>query len=112
LGVDGFEDILEEFPPAFEPVKLLCRELRRISFPYWDGLVVGTPGEPKVLYEPIIKAFDEAIHDVKLTENNQCIGSLRFCIIAWIFVERLEMERSNHSIKEVQGNTTTTAQVQ
>lgn len=65
MYVDGLESILEEFPPAFNCLKPLCRELRRVLFPCRDGLFVGTPWDPNVLYEPIIEAFDEAIHEVK-----------------------------------------------
>jgi Fungal protein kinase len=69
MGVDGFEDILEEFPPHFDCVKPLCRELRGILFPYRKGLFIGTPKDPEVLYGPIIKAFDKAIDDVKAAEE-------------------------------------------
>jgi Fungal protein kinase len=69
MAVKGLEYILEEFPPHFNCVKPLCRELRGILFPYREGLFVGTPKDPKVLYEPIIKAFDHAIDDVKSKEK-------------------------------------------
>ncbi|KJZ71102.1 hypothetical protein HIM_09521 [Hirsutella minnesotensis 3608] len=70
MHVDGFEDILEEFPqPKFDCVKPLCRELRGILFPYRDGLFIGTPKDPEILYGPIIKAFDKAIDDVKAMEG-------------------------------------------
>ncbi|KAH8751100.1 hypothetical protein F5883DRAFT_472292 [Diaporthe sp. PMI_573] len=68
MGVDGFEDILEEFPPHFDCVKPLCREMRGILFPYREGLFVGTPKDPEILYEPIIEAFGKAIDDIKGTE--------------------------------------------
>lgn len=55
MGVNGFEELLEEFPPSFDCVKTLCREIREILFPYRDGLLVGTPpGPPEKLYESII----------------------------------------------------------
>ncbi|EFQ97876.1 FunK1 protein kinase [Nannizzia gypsea CBS 118893] len=69
MGVDGFEDILEEFPSSFECVKPLCREIRGILFPYKDGLFTGTPRNPEVLYEPTIRAFDQSIEDIKTTET-------------------------------------------
>ncbi|XP_044714761.1 kinase [Hirsutella rhossiliensis] len=54
MHVDGFEDILEEFPqPKFD----------------WDGLFVGTPKDPEILYGPIIKAFDKAIDEIKAMEG-------------------------------------------
>ena len=31
---DGFEDILEEFPPTFDGIKPLCREVPSILFPH------------------------------------------------------------------------------
>jgi hypothetical protein len=68
MGVDGFEDILDEFPPHFNSVKPLCRELRGILFPYREGLFIGTPKDPEVLYGPIIKAFDNAVEEFKAAE--------------------------------------------
>jgi hypothetical protein len=65
MGVDGFEDILDKFPQSFECVRPLCRELRRILFPYRNGLFTGTPVDPEVLYGPIIKAFNKAIGDTR-----------------------------------------------
>ena len=67
MYVDGFEDILEEFAPHFDRVKPLSKELRSILFLYREGLFVGTPKEPKVLYTPI-EAFSKAIDNIKATE--------------------------------------------
>lgn len=65
MHVDKFEDILKEFPHAFDPVKLLCRKIRGILFPYKDGLLIGTPSDPpERLYDPIVEAFDNAIADI------------------------------------------------
>ncbi|OAX81630.1 hypothetical protein ACJ72_04029 [Emergomyces africanus] len=62
MQAGGFEYLLQEFPPDFECVKPLCKTVRRILFPYGEeGLIVGTPQDPKKLYDPIIKAYDEAI---------------------------------------------------
>nr|KMM71664.1 hypothetical protein CPAG_07967 [Coccidioides posadasii RMSCC 3488] len=61
VEADIFEVILAtEFPPVFDCVKPLCRELRGILFP-----VRGTPKDPEILYGPIIKAFDKAIDSIK-----------------------------------------------
>ncbi|EDN02619.1 predicted protein [Histoplasma mississippiense (nom. inval.)] len=68
MGVDGFEDILNEFPQPFGCVKPLCKELRGILFPYRNGLFTGTPKDPEILYRPIIYAFDKAIDDIKAME--------------------------------------------
>ncbi|XP_044714731.1 kinase [Hirsutella rhossiliensis] len=51
MDANGFEDILEEFP---QPE---------------DGLFIGTPKDPEILYGPIIKAFDKAIDDIKALEG-------------------------------------------
>ncbi|KAF2457385.1 hypothetical protein BDY21DRAFT_385711 [Lineolata rhizophorae] len=65
MQIDGFEDILEEFPqPEFNCVKPLCREVRGILFPY-RGLFVGTPQDPETPYGPIIGALDRAIDDIR-----------------------------------------------
>ena len=59
MYADGFDEILEEFPPAFDCVKPLCTKIRGILFPLQDGrLFTGTLSDPKALYEPIIEAFD------------------------------------------------------
>jgi len=65
MHIDGFEDILDEFPQAFNCVKPLCRNIRGILFPYSEGLLVGTPpGPPEKLYDAIIGAFDNAVADI------------------------------------------------
>jgi hypothetical protein len=63
IHTDGFKDILEEFPAAFDGVKPLCRELRSILFPLTrDGeLDLATPAYPNTLYNSIIKAFERSI---------------------------------------------------
>ncbi|KMU89681.1 hypothetical protein CIHG_07488 [Coccidioides immitis H538.4] len=62
MSVDRFDDILSEFPPWFECVKPLCNAVQDILFPYGKkGLIVGTPQDPKRLYDPIIKAYEDAI---------------------------------------------------
>ena len=66
MGISGFEAILREFPQAFDCVKPLCKKIRGILFPFRkDGsLDTGTPTDPKKLYGPILKAFDEAIAEI------------------------------------------------
>jgi len=64
MHVDEFENILKEFPLAFDCVKPLCKEIRVILFPLLKSgaLFTGTPSDPpKDLYDPIIEAFDSAI---------------------------------------------------
>jgi Fungal protein kinase len=63
MHADGFEEILDEFVPAFDCIKPLCRKLRSIIFPLLkDGkLDLRTPADPSTLYKPIIKAFEDAI---------------------------------------------------
>ena len=70
MGVDGFEDILEEFPSIFDHLKPLCLEIRGILFPYKDGLFTGTPPDPEKLYGPILEAFDEAIAKIASAEGS------------------------------------------
>ncbi|KAL1973895.1 hypothetical protein VTN31DRAFT_5455 [Thermomyces dupontii] len=61
-----FDYVLDkEFPPELESLKPLCRSLRRILFPFnGDEIFTGTPKNPKVLYVPMLKAFDKAISDL------------------------------------------------
>ncbi|EEH36517.2 hypothetical protein PAAG_06935 [Paracoccidioides lutzii Pb01] len=62
MEAGGFEYLLQEFPPGFECVKPLCRTIQGVLFPYGkEGLIVGTPQDPKWLYDPIIKPYDDAI---------------------------------------------------
>ncbi len=63
MHTDGFKDILNEFAPAFDCIKPLSEKVRSILFPLTrDGeLDLGTPADPNTLYEPIIKAFGDAI---------------------------------------------------
>ena len=71
MHIDGFEDILDGFPQAFDCVKPLCRKIRGILFPYENGLLVGTPpGAPDKLYDSIIQAFDDTISELADTEGN------------------------------------------
>jgi serine/threonine protein kinase len=70
MHADGLEDILDEFPQAFDCVKPLCREIRGILFPYKDGLFIGTPLEPEKLYGPILKVFNEAIPEITRIEQS------------------------------------------
>ncbi|KAM4067835.1 kinase [Hirsutella rhossiliensis] len=66
----GFGFILREFPPEFDCVKPLCRELRGILFPILNGeLFKGTPKDPDILYGPILRAFDKAIDDINAMEG-------------------------------------------
>lgn len=62
MGVDGFNELLNEFPQALDCVKPLCIKIRGMLFPYENGLLVGTPsGTPEKLYNSIIEIFDDAI---------------------------------------------------
>ncbi|CAH0023440.1 unnamed protein product [Clonostachys rhizophaga] len=65
MDQNGLEFILRECPTVFACVKPLCRTIRDILFPYKDGLFTGTPKDPKVLYDPIIDAFEKAIVEVR-----------------------------------------------
>ncbi|OJD21212.1 hypothetical protein ACJ73_07454 [Blastomyces percursus] len=63
---NGLEDILTEFSPEFGFAKPLCRAIRDILFPYGNrGIIVGTPQDPKRLYNPVINAYDDAIAKIK-----------------------------------------------
>jgi hypothetical protein len=71
MHVDKFEEIVKEFPQAFDRVKPLCKKIRRILFPYKNGLIIGTPSDPpEELYRPIIEAFDDAIVDIAAEDGS------------------------------------------
>ncbi|KAL1952767.1 hypothetical protein VTO42DRAFT_4273 [Malbranchea cinnamomea] len=71
VDAKGFERILaKEFPPEFDCIKPLCRELRGILFPIRDNAIfTGTPRDPEVLYGPFIKAFDKAIDSQRYMDS-------------------------------------------
>ncbi|KAI1132176.1 serine/threonine-protein kinase Sgk2 [Nemania abortiva] len=65
MMLDGFEEVMEEFPEAFNTVRPLCLKVREILFVDVERpqrLVLGTPeGDPGQLYRPIIEAYDKTI---------------------------------------------------
>ncbi|CAG9983549.1 unnamed protein product [Clonostachys byssicola] len=65
MDQDGFQSILEEFAPEFQPLKPLAESLRHILFPLRDGVIwTGTDGSPEAvdkLYDGMICAFEEAV---------------------------------------------------
>ncbi|KAL9098173.1 MAG: hypothetical protein Q9163_006116 [Psora crenata] len=66
MSVNGFEELLDEFPTAFDNLKPLGKKIRGILFPLLkDGaLFTGTPSDPpEKLYDSIIEAFDNSIAD-------------------------------------------------
>ena len=68
MHVDGFEDILSEFPQTFNCVKPLCWSIRDLLFRLTESgaLNIGTPSDPpEKLYDAIIEAYDDAIDLVK-----------------------------------------------
>ena len=70
MDANRFGFILKEFPPKFECIKALCRELRELLFPIRDNaLFTGTPKVPEILYGPAIKAFNTAIDDISAKEG-------------------------------------------
>ena len=72
MGVDGFEDILEEFPSILDCLKDLCRTIRGILFPFTHGLLLftGTKPDPEKLYGPILEAYDETIAEIARAEGD------------------------------------------
>ncbi|KAI9863684.1 MAG: hypothetical protein M1813_003707 [Trichoglossum hirsutum] len=66
-----FEFILDEFPPEFESLKDLARELRQALFSTRDGSIfLGTFTDSDNLYDPMIKAFDRAVANHKEKESH------------------------------------------
>lgn len=66
MHINGFKDILDKFPKAFNSVKPLYRKIRGILFPLLEdgALFKGTrPDPPEKLYDPIIEAFGDAIEN-------------------------------------------------
>lgn len=71
LKASGFREILEEFTPRFQEVKVLAKELHEILFSVVQGaLFTGTDvsdeGVEK-LYDGVISAFDKAILTLEST---------------------------------------------
>jgi hypothetical protein len=64
MTVNSLEDIMGEFPEAFEVAKPLCLNIRRLLFPLDkdERMMIGTPaGDPERLYSAIVLAYDDAI---------------------------------------------------
>ncbi|KAF5137914.1 hypothetical protein E5D57_001693 [Metarhizium anisopliae] len=70
MDKNGLEAILRECSQVFDCVKPLCRTIRDVLFPHKDGLFTGTPQDPNILYDPIIKAFNDTIAGIRLEEAN------------------------------------------
>ena len=67
MHIDGFEDILDEFPLSFDCVKPLYRKIRNFLFLLLEdgALFTGTlSGLPENLFDPIIEAFENAIVNI------------------------------------------------
>ena len=65
MGTRGFESIiLPKFSPTFNCVKGLARSLRDALFLKGD-LYTGTPEKPSRIYDPMVKAFDNAIEELE-----------------------------------------------
>ncbi|KAG6037944.1 hypothetical protein E4U41_004648 [Claviceps citrina] len=64
------EQLLIEFPDVFDSVKPLCRTIQGILFP-WMGndIFTGTPELPDDLYDPILRAFDDAL--IRISSNTE-----------------------------------------
>lgn len=59
---DRFNIILHEFPPEFNCLKELAKELRMALSPIRPGaLFRGTWSDPKKVHTPMLDAFDKAI---------------------------------------------------
>ncbi|KAM4061466.1 serine/threonine-protein kinase [Hirsutella rhossiliensis] len=62
MTVNSLEDIMNEFPNAFDAVKPLCLQLRSLLFGDTARMMIGTPaGDPARLYHGIVAAYNEAI---------------------------------------------------
>ena len=65
LEPGGFEIyVLHHFSPAFQAQKELAMNLRTILFGK-GALYVETPEKPATLYDSIIKAFEDAIREIR-----------------------------------------------
>ena len=65
IETGGFDvHVLRKFSPTFECVKELARTLRDILF-LKGALYTGTPQQPAALYNPIIKAFEDAMESLE-----------------------------------------------
>ena len=55
--------MLEEFTPAFNCIKSLCREVQSILFPLIkdEELNLRTPADPPKLYDSFMKALKDVI---------------------------------------------------
>ena len=67
MTVNSLEDIMSEFPRAFDAVKPLCLRIRKLLFPLDkdERMMIGTPTEdPQKLYKAILTSFDEVVDQI------------------------------------------------
>ncbi|KAL9122921.1 MAG: hypothetical protein Q9187_000533 [Circinaria calcarea] len=80
MDKEAFKEITAEFPPEFESLQQLAKQLRGILFPIQNGaLFTGTPTTPNTLYCPMVSAFERAIsnhhaHSIADKEGTRGIG--------------------------------------
>ncbi len=69
VGKNRFKNVIAEFAPEFENLKLLARELRSALFLIRDrDIFTSTFYDYSIMYDKIIKAFDEAITSLRNKE--------------------------------------------
>jgi hypothetical protein len=65
MTVNSLEDIVGEFPKAFDVVKPLCFRIRSILFGDTARMIIGTPtGDPERLYDDIVSAYNETLDEL------------------------------------------------
>jgi hypothetical protein len=66
MHADGFEYNLDEFPPVFDGIQPMCKEVRGILFPLTRSakLNLSTPPDPLTLDGPIIEASNAATANI------------------------------------------------
>ncbi|KAK3175546.1 hypothetical protein K4F52_010179 [Lecanicillium sp. MT-2017a] len=65
MTVNSLEDIMDEFPEAFDAVRPLCLRIRSILFGDTARMMLGTPtGDPERLYDDIVAAYNASIEEL------------------------------------------------
>jgi hypothetical protein len=98
MGVDGFEDILEEFAPHFDWVKPLCKELRGILFPYREGVFVNTPKDRRFCMTGSSKRLTRLLMMAKLRKNRQVFAVL-YLLVATLQCRRRQALSRNLGVE-------------
>ncbi|KAE8354714.1 hypothetical protein BDV28DRAFT_73102 [Aspergillus coremiiformis] len=65
MDKNGFEDIINEFPPSCERLKPVARRFRSVLFPIRDeAIFTGTFRDSSIMYDGVLRAINSTLEDL------------------------------------------------